>query len=531
MKRLIPFSWMLGCACCVSAQPTFEKYYESGASYTFDLAEQGSHNLFVAMGGAVIVDPEGNVIHNNYYWGDSILNLRSLKRYSDNEFYFVTGYEGDSCSAIGSATLPYLHPVIGRMDSLGNVLALNRYQLNAASCGGLAVGVNSSTNKSVIAWGGGGPFFALKADSTGAPVWAKQIFRHGAFEFIKELPGGDLLAGITMDTAGAVVARMDANGVLLWCKSYIRPRGIMHDAVIESDSSFIITGYTDSTTLNPFTPLPSSYHPKLFMLKLNGTGDVQWCRGYDNDPYRWYSPKWSRIKRTEDSSYVVLTTIGAHENNQNFNFFYRPFLMKTDQNGDTIWTRSAGVNGYMYLVQDLLISSDGGVLFDGTVWGDFPGGTSASYIFKADALGHLPCSEAQPPTISVSDLFPVDSSFTLSSVDGATVESTFVIDTVYGTIPVYDGCTITTVVQPVESRKLKVYPNPNGGHFTVQFSDPLVAESYYSVYDVMGRLLYQRPLPTGATAEEIDLSRFGKGTYVIKLTDPDGVCHERVVLE
>jgi hypothetical protein len=65
----------------------------------------------------------------------------------------------------------------------------------------------------------------------------------------------------------------------------------------------------------------------------------------------------------------------------------------------------------------------------------------------------------------------------------------------------------------------------------MEFRDPLMAQSYYSVYDATGRLLYQRPLPAGTTLEEVDLSRFGKGTYAIKLTDPDGVRYERVVLE
>jgi hypothetical protein len=31
--------------------------------------------------------------------------------------------------------------------------------------------------------------------------------------------------------------------------------------------------------------------------------------------------------------------------------------------------------------------------------------------------------------------------------------------------------------------------------------------------------------------EEVDLSRFGRGTYMIRFTSPDGVQHERVVLE
>ncbi len=44
---------------------------------------------------------------------------------------------------------------------------------------------------------------------------------------------------------------------------------------------------------------------------------------------------------------------------------------------------------------------------------------------------------------------------------------------------------------------MSVRPNPNTGHFTLSFADPLMAESYYSVYDTMGKLLFQRPLPQG----------------------------------
>ena len=32
-------------------------------------------------------------------------------------------------------------------------------------------------------------------------------------------------------------------------------------------------------------------------------------------------------------------------------------------------------------------------------------------------------------------------------------------------------------------------------------------------------------------ASEVDLSQFGSGTYVIKFTDKEGMCYERVVVE
>lgn len=73
----------------------------------------------------------------------------------------------------------------------------------------------------------------------------------------------------------------------------------------------------------------------------------------------------------------------------------------------------------------------------------------------------------------------------------------------------------------------RVFLKPNNGRLTMEFKVPLAAESYYSAYDDMGRLLFQRPCAQGRTTEEIDLSRFCRGTYVIKFTDREGVCYER----
>ena len=119
-----------------------------------------------------------------------------------------------------------------------------------------------------------------------------------------------------MDTAGASVARLDADGNFLWCKSYMRPIGRVHDAVVESDGAFVITGYTGTI---PY---------KLFMMKLDGEGEVQWCRGYDSPPNGWSTLHPSRIRTTLDGNYVFLATLGSAQ----FPYYDRPFLMKTDPN-------------------------------------------------------------------------------------------------------------------------------------------------------------------------------------------------------
>lgn len=473
------------------------------------------------------MDSAGSIIHQHCYHIFPFLVLQTVHRYANDEIYFVGGYHIGTCVNSDGITHQQTHPVIGRMDSLGNVSSSQYYELNMG-CQNLAGDLEVNHDKSVIAWGRDAAFYALKADSNLAHVWSKHFDRHGGFQFIKELPNGDLLAGINMDTAGAVVARMDPDGNFLWCKSYIRPGGMVHDAVIESDSSFIITGYTDSIQQSMFLPLPASFHPKLFMMKLDGAGAVQWCKGYDSTPDLWYTPQWSRIEKAQDGKYVVLATLGYPQNN----FFHRPFLMKTDLNGDTLWTRSSGKSGYDYKTSSLLAGSDGGFLYDGTTWGSFPPASSASFLFKTDSLGHLPCYELHYP-IEVSDLFPTDSSFTLTSVDGATAYPAYVQDTIYGDITTYDGCTFTTNIAHTIShaRPPKVHPNPSTGQFTMAFTDPLTADSFYSVYDDMGQLLFQRPLAKGQASEEIDLSRYGKGMYLIRFTDRDGVCSERVVVE
>ena len=521
---------------CVLAQPSYEKIYSGGAAGKFNLIELGSGNIMtilvnsssVNITGTSIADSEGLIIHSHAYTIDTFLVMQSVKRYAANEFYFAGGYWKDSCMSTGTRRT---YPVIGRMDSLGNILSVQHYALNAPECSNMAGDLHVLSGGGVIAWGTRDyRFFALKVDAAGEPAWAKRFSHKAAFQFIKELPGGDLLAGINMDTAGAVVARMDAEGNFLWCKSYIRPRGMVHDAVIESDDSFIITGFTDSTaSTNSLQPYPPSYHPHLFMMKLNGEGEVQWCKGYDSEPNLWYSRNPSRIVRSLDGNYAVLATLGQPQHN----FPLRPFLMKTDLNGDTLWTRSVGANDYAYSTMDLLAHSDGGYMLSGSILGDLPAmQTGLPYIFKTDSLGHFSCQD-QPHPVQVLDLFPTDSSFTLTSVDGAVAYPAFLNDTIFDPIAVYDACIVTSVPAPVHSkaRRVNIRPNPTTGSFTVEFTDPLTVDSFYSVYDAVGRLLFQRPLAKGQEREEIDLSRFGKGTYLVRITSREGVCNERVVVQ
>jgi hypothetical protein len=156
--------------------------------------------------------------------------------------------------------------------------------------------------------------------------------------------------------------------------------------------------------------------------------------------------------------------------------------------------------------------------------------SSGSYLYKTDSMGNHPCYNRWHQVV-VSNLFPSDSSFTLHSVDGATMHPAYVTVVENPPINISEECA-TEIVQPTKRPSgLRIRPNPNTGTFTLSFPDPLLAESYYIVYDTMGKLLFEQRLQPGQESEAVDLSRFGKGIFLVRVSDAHGFHSDRVVVE
>ncbi|MGB3524743.1 MAG: T9SS type A sorting domain-containing protein [Flavobacteriales bacterium] len=492
------------------AQTSYANAYSNadGSAKLVALAE-GKTLVTMGRGPALTkLDSVGELIWTKWKWGNGVQPIYyplCVAKISESSFYCVGGYQSSG-----------FQPVLCRLDTSGDILEAARYVIGNTLMS-FAKDLTVTSDGGAVIWSEPwiSGFFILKAQQDLAHQWSHFYGANGSFQFVKELPGGDLLAGINMDTAGAVVARLDANGNMLWCKSYIRPRGVVHDAVVESDDSFVITGYTDSTAVQN---VPSGYDPSLFLMKLNGAGEVQWCKGYDG-PDLWYARQGQHTVRTSDTGYVLMAqAIG------------KPVLMKISNNGDTLWTRTTNTPEYSYQVIDLIKREDGGFLMSTITYSSQNGGMYA--LMKTDSLGHFPCGDQSYP-VQVIDLFPVDSAFTLTpSASGATAYPVTFRDTIFEPITTYDFCDIVTAVpDPMRRHQVHIHPNPSSGHFTLDFPDPLTVDSFYSVHDATGKLLFQRPLTKSMEKVEIDLSSYGKGMYLIRFSDRDGVCSERVVVQ
>lgn len=156
---------------------------------------------------------------------------------------------------------------------------------------------------------------------------------------------------ISLNNNDVYLLKTDASGNLQWTKTY---GGLLTEQgyfVIQTlDGGFALTGVTNSFGV------PGEGN--VFLIKTNSFGDTVWTKTYGGND--------------EDDGQVVLQTsdggymIGA----MSFSFGavdFDYYLIKTDANGDTLWTKTYGGN----LEDDLLSinqTSDGGYIVTGSSW-------------------------------------------------------------------------------------------------------------------------------------------------------------------
>ena len=151
-------------------------------------------------------------------------------------------------------------------------------------------------------------------------------------------------------------------------------------------------------------------------------------------------------------------------------------------------------------------------------------------MYKTDSLGHTYCNELQEP-IYVYNLFPTDSDFVISFVAGGYGLPASANDITYPTPIVSTECITSVGIATARRENFSLYPNPTSGKLHIFRDDPYTSSCYYSVYNVQGRLLIQQKFINGNKDTSIDLSKYGKGIYLVKITDGVEMVTKKIVLE
>ena len=354
---------------------------------------------------------------------------------------------------------------------------------------------------------GNDDYYLLKTDVVGNVMWSKTYGGGGnddASCVALTNDGGYIICGTTTSfedtTMGNIyVVKTDANGNLKWSKDYGSNGGMdMANAIQQTtDGGYIIAGVTMGSAFGEFATL----------IKTDSTGAISWTKAFGTNDVSSDASA-SSVQQTADGGYVFagyISNFGGGSDDY--------FLVKTDANGDTLFTKTYGGSAAddANFVQQ---STDGGYIIAGVTSG-FGLGEQQLYLVKTDSLGTTTCHQFNTAsTINTNIVFSVYPTVDTVSTGGvAALVTAQLSQGGFGT----DICTlVNSVVATAPNMEVTVYPNPSSGRFELS-SSVLVKD--IEVLDITGRVIYTRVI--NADNASFDISSESKGVYLLRLISVD----------
>jgi hypothetical protein len=341
MKKLFLLSALLSLGFLSFAQTTFKKdfdggYLDSDEAHSMIQTTDGSYMMTGAIWvddeawydiGLIKVDELGNELWKKTYGAGSFnIELGNAVVQTDDGGYWIAGstdgYSGtDDFWAI-------------RTDENGDTLWTKVYggDNQDFASGGIQTSdggfiITGSTNS----FGAGGDdVYVVKTDSNGIELWSKT---YGTDEMdygndIQECDdGGYIIAGAVNGYQDGFLIRTDVNGDTLWTRIFGGPLTDEFFSVKQTDDGgFIIAGKNMSEGAGDYD---------IWLMKTDANGQEEWSKYYGGEK----KDQGFSVSITGDGNYFIVgyTESFAHGDEDSDMYW-----IKTDENGDTLWTRSFG---------------------------------------------------------------------------------------------------------------------------------------------------------------------------------------------
>ena len=344
----------------------------------------------------------------------------------------------------------------------------------------------------------------------------------GAAEFVVEADSGRFYAGLNLTTVGSCIMSFRENGQIDWIKSYIRPRGWMHEGLIV-DGSLYVVGFTDSLNRSLGSSFPPWFDPALYLMKLDTSGSVIWCKTYDTPVGKGVAIYSASLRLSHDQK-LVMTCMGAAQNND------ATLLIKTDLNGDTLWTRFIGYPPTWSCYPKIAVLSNGDLLLKGFYYGGV--WQFLAYLYRLPPDGISSCHQMQGVVLTGS--LPVtDSLVTMTEVNNIHTQKPayLVVDTPYVPLFVFDACLYLPVKENpmmTDESLINFYPNPSKGIF--QYPNESKVPWTIRVYDAQGRKLETKENQT-ENPINLNLQSYSAGMYTIVMQYKSSIVTKKVMVE
>jgi hypothetical protein len=528
MKKIHFISFIVFCLMQLSAagQITFQKIYSS-LNYGFGYAgNQTSDGGYIAAGGGY----DSNQIYNyciirlaangDTLWTKSIGSTRTdfgtdIRQTADGEFI-----------ACGTATnIFYNHPCphVIRLNSFGDTLWTRTFgdvggsiQYNYFSCVvELADGFILSGSLSSQSFGGIDQLF-VKIDTNGLIRWSK-TFSFGsncytaASCIVKTYDNGFVLAGST-ECVGAgqtdlTLIKTDSSGNVVWDKTY---GGTDQEGASNVGAQAVIQTADSGFAIVGATVSFGAGNVDFYLVKTDQNGDTLWSRTYGtaNRDY----PHW--ISQTNDGGYIMSGRITTHLDST------QVYLIRIDSAGNIMWSKMYGRTLYQNYKNTVQQTSDGGFFVTGENLSNDNLVTSL-YLIKTDENGNSGCNEKE---VTAAMGFPPT-----QTSSPAIIQTNVLFHIVYDPVGITNVSTVTDIcltqgVSEIQNmQEMCIYPNPTTNHFTINSS---IKNGRVEIFNTLGEKVYSEKIKS----EPIYLNQ-PAGIYFVRVSDGETVYSQKLVIE
>lgn len=245
--------------------------------------------------------------------------------------------------------------------------------------------------------------YVVKLDAAGNLIWDKRFGTAGsldqAFSLTATSDGGLALCGTSYFFTGAAasssteyaIIKLDAAGSLQWTRLIRNPDApniypdYARSIIQTADGGYMISGDAGRKKAS------GGYVPKIFLVKLDASGNVSWNRFYGATSIPGFSAENSEygesVIQTSDGGYVV----AGYSFSFNYNYAQARsaglefYIIKVDGSGNLLWTRIIGEQDND-IGKVVIATSDGGFAVAGYVQPAVAGSRTEDFYFvKLDA--------------------------------------------------------------------------------------------------------------------------------------------------
>jgi len=367
--------------------------------------------------------------------------------------------------------------------------------------------------------------YLIKVDVNGDTLWTKAYggtgYDYGTF--VQQTFDGEYVFTGTLSTAfgdvNTCLMKLDINGDTVWVKTF---GGSDHDNGHSfqqtADGGFIITGLTESF---------GEVYGDVYLIKTDSLGFLTWIKTFGGSA----TDRGNCVKQTADGGYIL--------SGYSYSFgtgLTDIYLIRTDANGDTLWSKTYGGSGYDmgYFIEQ---TSDGGFITAGyttnsgtgdedviviksdingdTLWTKIFGGLLSDlgysieqttdggyiitgstqsfgpgydnvYLIKVDSSGNGTCNERITSTAIIQPLTQVGSPLSMTILSSAFVRPSASQVNGGGNDSVL--CMVTNV-QGLQEHKFLIYPNPATYDFLIYISS-IVQNTHVEIHNILNEKIF-----------------------------------------